>query len=47
MGAVFSHTEGFTRLSELWGAIAFHTVASGLGVFCMGRSGVRVAAAAA
>lgn len=37
MGAVFSHAEGFTKLSEMWGAIAFHAVFTGLGVLCLGK----------
>lgn len=40
MGGVFSHTEGFTMLSELWGGLAFHTVSGGLGMFCLGRAGI-------
>ena len=40
MGGVFSHAEGFSKLSELWGAIAFHTVSTGLGMFCLGRAGI-------
>jgi len=40
LGAVFSHAEGFTRLSQLWGAIAFHVVSTGLGMFCLGKAGV-------
>jgi hypothetical protein len=40
MGAVFSHTEGFTKLSELWPAIGFHTVSSGLGMLCLRWAGI-------
>jgi len=39
MGAVFSRTEGFTQLSQLWGAILFHTVTMALGIVCIGRAG--------
>ncbi len=38
MGAVFSHTEGYTSLDLLWGGLAFHTVCMGLGVFLLGRA---------
>jgi len=37
MGAVFSHSEGFASLGELWGAMAFHTLAMALGVFSLGK----------
>jgi len=40
MGGVFSHAEGFSKLSELWGGLAFHTVSAGLGMFCLGRAGM-------
>jgi len=40
MGGVFSQAEGFTRLSELWGGLAFHTITGGLGMFCLGRAGI-------
>ena len=40
MGGVFSHSEGFTRLGQLWGAIAFHVVSTGMGMFCLGKGGI-------
>jgi len=40
MGGVFSHAEGFSRLSELWGGLGFHTVSAALGMFCLGRAGI-------
>ena len=40
MGGVFSHSEGFTRMSELWGGLAFHTVSGALGMLCLGRAGI-------
>ena len=43
MGGVFSHAEGFSKLSDLWGGIAFHVVSTGLGMFCLGRAGIGLA----
>ena len=40
MGGVFSHAEGYSKLSELWGGLAFHTVSGGLGMFCFARAGI-------
>jgi hypothetical protein len=31
VGAVVSQTEGFTRLNDLWPALAFHAVVTALG----------------
>jgi hypothetical protein len=38
MGAVASHTPGFTSLGELWPALAFHTLASFAGVSLISKS---------
>jgi len=38
LGGVFSHTPGHTRLSELWGAIIFHAVIMGLGLFSISKA---------
>jgi len=40
LGMVFSHSEGFTRLSQLWGPIVSHVVTTGLGMFCLGKAGM-------
>jgi hypothetical protein len=47
MGGVFSHAEGFARMSEVWGSLAFHVVFTGLGMFCLGKAGVGQQAAPA
>jgi hypothetical protein len=38
MGGVFSQTEGFTRLGDLWGPMAFHALCTGLGVGLLGKA---------
>jgi hypothetical protein len=38
MGAVASHTPGFTSLGELWPALAFHTLVSFAGVSLISKS---------
>jgi hypothetical protein len=45
MGAVFSHAEGYIRMSEMWGPMSFHVVFTGLGMFCLGKAGVGLQAA--
>jgi hypothetical protein len=45
MEGVFSHEQGFTRLSQLWAPIAFHMVSTGLGMFCLGKVGANQQAA--
>ncbi len=31
MGGVFSQTEGFTSVNQLWAGLAFHAISTGLG----------------
>jgi hypothetical protein len=38
LGGVFSQSEGFTRLNDMWGALGFHAIAMALGTFCIGRA---------
>lgn len=38
MGGVFSQKEGFTSINQLWGAFAFHLVATGVGTGLIGRA---------
>jgi len=47
LGGVFSQTEGFTTLGDLWGPMAFHLVCMVLGTYFVGRPArLRLAAAA-
>lgn len=38
MGGVFSQTEGFTSVGDLWGPMAFHAVCTGLGAGLLGKA---------
>jgi hypothetical protein len=38
VGGVISQAEGFTSLSTMWGALAFHAVTMALGTFCVGKA---------
>ncbi|MFC2038017.1 hypothetical protein ACFLYD_08710 [Chloroflexota bacterium] len=35
---MFSQTEGFTNLSDLWGPMAFHALCTGLGTWLFGKA---------
>ena len=37
MGGVFSQQEGFTRLGDLWGLLAFHAVVTAVGAALAGK----------
>jgi hypothetical protein len=38
VGGVISQAEGFSSLSTMWGALAFHAVTMALGTFCIGKA---------
>ena len=38
LGSVFSRADGFTTFSGLWGPMAFHAVATGLGAGLLGMT---------
>jgi hypothetical protein len=38
LGGVFSHTEGFTELGALWGALAFHALCMVVGTYLVDKA---------